>query len=772
GEWRTRFITTGEAVRTYKARELLGEIAEAAWSSGDPGVQFDTTINRWHTCPNSGRINASNPCFAGDTQILTNKGLISFEDLLKRNESGEKIRVFTDNRTAENPLESVDTTLPERVMITGVNPVYKLVFSNGMEVKTTENHRFFTKNRGMIRADELKNDDQVVILNQSTEFEAASLELKLDHSEILRAGWGGRNTKNFKTVNLPTVWTASLANYLGYLVGDGSLHLAENATSRLSTASVVFGTEEEATELVPRFTELFESWDVSDYQNLKMPNGTLQLRISRTPVARFLNQIGVSTKKAPYKVVPKKIFEAPSFIQKAFLSGLFTADGCVYNGGKSRYVGLGSASKKLLLEVQQILLAQGIFSRIYETRKSNSTNFSYTRKDGSEVEYKSAEMYDLRISGKSILRFKEQIGFLTTKKQEKLAALLGNHDFYETEDKFVFLKEKNFVGNEFTYNLTEPKNHTYIANGLVVANCSEYMHLDDSACNLASINLLKFLGADGSFMVKEFKQAVQIFILAQDIIVDGSSYPTPKIAKNAHDFRELGLGFANLGAFLMAKGFPYDSPEARAWAGAISSLMSGEAYRFSAQIAGKVGSFEGYKVNEVPMLNVIKKHREASFAIDENFLDDKNLLKETREVWDEVLDLGKENGFRNSQVTVIAPTGTIAFMMGCDTTGIEPDFSLVKMKHLVGGGWMKIVNQAAPAALKTLGYAANQSDEIVNWISERGTVEGAPHIKDEHLAVFDTAVKPAAGKRIISWQCHVKMFAAVQPFISGAISKT
>lgn len=316
--------------------------------------------------------------------------------------------------------------------------------------------------------------------------------------------------------------------------------------------------------------------------------------------------------------------------------------------------------------------------------------------------------------------------------------------------------------------------HTCPNSGRINASnpCSEYMHLDNSACNLASVNLLRFLGTDGTFNVREFKQAVRIFILAQDIIVNGSSYPAEKIAENARKFRELGLGFANLGALLMTKGFAYDSDEARNWAGAISSLMGGEAYRYSAEIAGKIGPFEGYAVNREPMLRVIKKHRDASLAINDSYVDDENLLTEARNVWEEALKLGEEKGFRNSQVTVIAPTGTIAFMMDCATTGIEPDFSLVKMKQLVGGGWMKIVNEAVPQALLNLGYTPQEVSEISDWIKDHGTVENAPHIREEHFSVFDTAVKPKEGKRTISWQGHVKMVAAVQPFISGAISKT
>lgn len=298
------------------------------------------------------------------------------------------------------------------------------------------------------------------------------------------------------------------------------------------------------------------------------------------------------------------------------------------------------------------------------------------------------------------------------------------------------------------------------------------MHLDDSACNLASINLMKFLKKDGTFAVDEFKHTVDIFILAQDILVSGSSYPTEKIGQNANAFRELGLGFANLGALLMSKGIPYDSAEGFAWGGAIASLMSGEAYRYSAIVASRVGPYSGFAVNKAPALDVVRRHGLEAKKINQKLLNDRELSKQAQSVWADALVSGKKYGVRNSQVTVIAPTGTISFMMDCDTTGIEPDFSLVKMKQLVGGGWMKIVNAGVPKALANLGYSPKDVKAISDFIVEHGHVEGAPGFKEKHLAVFDCAVKPAGGNRSISWRGHVGMVAAVQPFISGAISKT
>jgi ribonucleoside-diphosphate reductase alpha chain len=316
--------------------------------------------------------------------------------------------------------------------------------------------------------------------------------------------------------------------------------------------------------------------------------------------------------------------------------------------------------------------------------------------------------------------------------------------------------------------------HTCANTGRINASnpCSEYMHLDNTACNLASINLMKFLREDGSFMTEDFRRTIDVLILAQEIIVGGSSYPTEKIGENAVNFRQLGLGYANLGTLLMTKSLPYDSEKARAWAGAISSLLSGEAYRYSAVIAGRIGAFAGYAVNREPMLRVMGKHRDASRQVNINIVDDASLGRASQDVWDDALRLGEKHGYRNSQVTVIAPTGTIGLMMDCDTTGVEPDFSLVKMKQLVGGGWMKIVNGGVPRALRALGYNENETADIIRAIGENGTIEGAPHIKEEHLPVFDCAVKPAKGERSISWRGHVKMVGAVQPFISGAISKT
>ncbi|HLY48170.1 MAG TPA: vitamin B12-dependent ribonucleotide reductase [Solirubrobacteraceae bacterium] len=312
--------------------------------------------------------------------------------------------------------------------------------------------------------------------------------------------------------------------------------------------------------------------------------------------------------------------------------------------------------------------------------------------------------------------------------------------------------------------------HTCPVSGRINASnpCSEYMHVDDSACNLASLNLMKFRRPDGTFDVDSFKHAVDVVFLAQEIIVSPSSYPTEKIGENARAFRQLGLGYANLGAYLMSNGTPYDSEAGRATAAAITALMTGRAYRESARIAAAIGPYERYAENRDAHNAVMRMHRDAAEAIPDSASADAALLEAARTTWEDAVAVGDKHGYRNAQATVLAPTGTISFLMDCDTTGVEPDFSLVKFKELVGGGQMTIVNRTVPLALQTLGYSDEQIEQIVAYINEHGTIIGAPDLADEHLPVFDVAV----GQRAISHMGHIKMMGAVQPFISGAISKT
>ncbi|HLB74547.1 MAG TPA: vitamin B12-dependent ribonucleotide reductase [Sedimentisphaerales bacterium] len=323
------------------------------------------------------------------------------------------------------------------------------------------------------------------------------------------------------------------------------------------------------------------------------------------------------------------------------------------------------------------------------------------------------------------------------------------------------------------YHSTINRWHTCPNSGPINASnpCSEYMFVDDSACNLASLNLIKFRKEDGSFDVESFKKAIRIFIIAQEILVDGGSYPDAPITTNSHLFRPLGLGYANLGSLVMSLALPYDSTQARAIAGAISALLTGVAYTASAEIASVMGPFKEFEKNKDPMLKVINMHRQHAYDIPESHCP-AELRNAAKDAWDAAFDSGSKAGFRNAQATVIAPTGTIGFMMDCDTTGIEPDIALVKYKLLAGGGMLKLVNKTVPMALERLGYNADDIKAISDHIDEHETIEGAEKLNADHLAVFDCAFKPRNGKRYIHYSAHLKMMAAVQPFISGAISKT
>ena len=323
------------------------------------------------------------------------------------------------------------------------------------------------------------------------------------------------------------------------------------------------------------------------------------------------------------------------------------------------------------------------------------------------------------------------------------------------------------------YDTTINSWHTVPNSGKINASnpCSEFLFLDNTSCNLASLNLLRFLKNDGTIDIEDFKYAVDITITAQEILVSNSSYPTPVIAENSEKFRPLGLGYANLGALLMARGVPYDSDGGRELAAVLTAIMTGEAYAQSARIASVVGSFQEYSNNREPMLAVMQMHAKALLPLTEKYLE-KELLEQAYAVWDDAYALGMQYGYRNAQVTVLAPTGTISFMLDCDTTGVEPDIALVKYKKMVGGGNLKIVNQTVSRALHALGYSGKEVDAILQYVNEKDTIEGAPFLKAKDVSVFDCAFRPLHGERSISWRGHLLMLAAVCPFLSGSASKT
>jgi len=755
--WHTIARVDGTPVAEYDACDLMRQIADAAWRCADPGVQYDTTINDWHTCPNSGRINASNPCFPGDARVHTTSGQIPFSELYARAQEGEPFYVYTHRATSDEPGEGVLASRPLAVMRNGVKPLLRLRFANGQELRCTPNHRLWTTNRGYVAAENLASDDHVFLNDTPTPAKVASWELPVKVETLAQSfAQGGTAAHEL----LPDAWSEGLGELTGHLIGDGWL-------TDLQTGWV-YGGDDTSDGLDASHEGMLREL-IGGVSRAEMSNGTVQLRAGSAAVREFFRELGVSSGRAHDKRIPTSVFAAPVEVQAAFLRGLYGADGCVSrveSGGKAnRYVGLGSRSEVLLKDVQRLLSAFGVRGQIYRSAESGSSSFSYARVDGTEVEYESREGFDLRVTGSDLPSFAEEIGFSTPRKQAALEALLNETRQYGRKPGTRLL-EREPDGQEVVYNLTEPIHHSYIVDGMVVANCSEYMHVDDSACNLASLNLMKFRRADGTFDIESFEHVVDIVILAQEIVVGPSSYPTQEVGDNARAFRQLGLGYANLGALLMADGLPYDSDEGRAMAAAITALMTGRAYRKSAEVAEAMGPYERYPENRDAYNRVLAMHRDASAALDP--LGGPELVEAAQKAWEEALALGEVHGYRNAQATVLAPTGTISFLMDCDTTGVEPDFSLVKFKELVGGGQMTIVNRTVPLALETLGYSESEIEQIVAWVHEHGTIIGAPGLKDEHLPVFDVAV----GERAISYMGHIRMMGAVQPFISGAISKT
>ena len=449
----------------------------------------------------------------------------------------------------------------------------------------------------------------------------------------------------------------------------------------------------------------------------------------------------------------------------SFMRGADSSAGTIKSGGKTR-----RAAKMVILNVDHPDVRDFIWCKAVEEHKARAL-----RDAGFDMDLDGRDAYSIQYqNANNSVRVTDE--FMRAHEQDQDWKLKGvtTGETVETVRARELMREISQAAWEcadpgMQYDTTINEWHTCPASGRINASnpCSEYMHLDNSACNLASLNLMKFLGEDGNFDVASFRHAVEIVFTAQEIVVGESDYPTDKIGANARAYRQLGLGYANLGAMLMARGLPYDSDGGRAWAGAITALMTGQAYRTSARIAEVMGPFEGYEANRDPMLRVMRKHRAAADQIDGDLLPEA-VLSAAKQSWDEAVSLGEQHGYRNAQASVLAPTGTIGLMMDCDTTGIEPELALVKTKKLVGGGTMQFVNQTVPRALDKLGYDQAQTDDIVAYIAQNNSVMAAPHLKTEHYAVFDTAM----GAEPIHYMGHVRMMAAAQPFISGAISKT
>jgi ribonucleoside-diphosphate reductase alpha chain len=450
----------------------------------------------------------------------------------------------------------------------------------------------------------------------------------------------------------------------------------------------------------------------------------------------------------------------------SFMRGADASAGTIKSGGKTR-----RAAKMVVLDVDHPDIEEFIWCKAKEEEKARvleaaGYDMSLDSPDWASIQYQNANN-SVRVSDAFMEAVVEGKEWNLTARTD--GTVVDTRDARELMKQIAEAAWK-CADPGVQYDTTINSWHTLPNTGRINASnpCSEYMSIDDSACNLASLNLMKFRREDGELDVQAFEHACDTVFLAQEILVGYSSYPTPEIERNAKAFRQLGLGYANLGALLMARGLPYDSDDGRAYAAAITALMTGRGYRKSAEIAGRMGPFAGYRPNAAAMIGVIAKHRAAVGNIQHTESVPSDLLGAARHAWDEALDLGEVHGYRNAQATVLAPTGTISFMMDCDTTGVEPDFSLVKSKKLVGGGEITIVNKTVPLGLEKLGYSPDEIDEVVAFIDERNSVIGAPYVRTEHYPVFDCAI----GERAIHYRGHVKMMGAVQPFISGAISKT
>jgi ribonucleoside-diphosphate reductase alpha chain len=641
GDWALRAVTDGAVMRTVKARDLYRQIMQATWECADPGMQFDTTINHWHTAHEDGRINGSNPCFTADTLVHTDKGLIRFDDLFGRANQGEAFQVYTHDVTnADAPAQQTLLTTPEAFMITGRNPIVRLRFDSGLEVRCTPGHRIFTTNRGYVEAENLTVDDKVRSLDLPTPAVNADWAIP----SVAVAAAARQSGERFGDLEVPEVWDTDLGHYLGWLIGDGS-------TSN-DTTCTIYGSAEDRDEIMPTHADVLESF--TGGRPLKVSeqsNGTAQLRLARRSFKRFIEALGVASVTGEHKRVPWAIQQAPTEIAAAFLRGLFDADGTVvHNDAKGSYVGLASISRSLLIDVQQLLSTFGITSRVYGTGAEGTQE----RPTGTYVRHAG---YQLRITSGAVERFAAEIGFGLSRKAALLAEVVASRTPYAV-DTTVRLVDRTDEGIELTYNLKEPRNHSYVANGVIVRNCSEYMHVDNSACNLASLNLLTFLEEDGSFDIAGYKRAIEVVFTGQEILVGNGDYPTEKIAQNSRKFRQLGLGYANIGALLMAQGLPYDSDGGRAWAGALTALMTGHAYATSARTAARMGPFAGFTKNRDHMLRVLGQHRDEVAKIDEELVPT-DLLSAAQEAWEEAVELGEAYGVRNAQASVLAPTGCL-----------------------------------------------------------------------------------------------------------------
>ena len=929
GDWTLTWRTNSKAAKTIKARDLWEQIAFAAWRCADPGVQYDDTINGWHTCPQSGRINASNPCVTGDTRVLTPGGIWRRIDQM----------IHLPSRVVTN-LNGQSIHATEGAFPTGTKEVFELRTAGGYCVKLTANHKVWTRSRGWVEAQNLTPQDEVKLPSKPACVQEIGEPQDARFFQLLGLFLSDANG-TLGSLKLDACLTDAAQ------VDDFARYVADNWGDRL-------------------YADDYVNHEMAD---LEASGNTLTATLTNRRLLSRLKAF-IRTENGQTRL-SDDAFTAGLPAQRHLIRALFSADGRFDNGT----LALSSAGIGLLEDVQLLLLGFGVRSSLVganlvfahaptaetgpvganlvfarpphaetgpvganlvfahspgrETGRTHGSPLQIEQTgrtqgsalpelDGGAVVGEAlpdrheshgprdqglrpvvsrgdadSRRHGLRIDPGSLRSFAKHVGLLPGAKLEQLAGAtsfaIASHPGEGNFDRVATLTS---IGPKQVFDLTEPITSSFIANGLTVHNCSEYMFLDDTACNLASLNVLTFFDAEERrFDVEGYKHAIRIWTIVLEVSVLMASFPSEEIAQRSYEFRTLGLGYANLGAMLMQAGIPYDSEKGRAICAALSAILTGESYAASAEMARELGAFPGYDRNKSDMLRVIRNHKRAAYdvlrdsrsrkaagdyenlpippvGIDEKqFADNdpmapRSLLNSARECWDRALQLGERHGYRNAQTTVIAPTGTIGLLMDCDTTGVEPDFALVKFKKLAGGGYFKIANQSLRPALVNMGYEPAQIHDILQYVMgtltlhdaphvsyerlERlgltrdeldkieaalpgtfeisfafspwtvgadllkrlgipeaewqapnfnllrrlgfskkqideandricgfGTVEGAPHLKDEHLAVFDCANRCGkTGQRFIAVEGHIRMMAAAQPFISGAISKT
>jgi ribonucleoside-diphosphate reductase alpha chain len=624
--------------KTLPARELWEQIAFAAWSCADPGVQYDTTINEWHTCPNDGRINASNPCVTGDTLIATADGWYRIDQLLDHT---------TSIIGADGNLHNIKPAFP-----TGTKPVYRLRTHVGFEVKLTGDHRVLTANRGDVPACELTCDDQVVL------------------GEGLYAN--PNQVNGMAALHLDE----RLAEFTGLLLGDGCL-MGDQQAAIITLSPEEIAVANRITEQVQSYkSEFAADGRAARTIGVHQPQTTVRVSTSACCVVEEICKYVVIDRGSQSKQFTPLAFRLDRASLAAVLRGLFTADGTVGNyGEKSQFISLDSSSEVLLQQTQLLLLSFGIKAKLYRNRRvAGTTTAKLPDGKGGYREYPVTQMHSLRITRSSRLVFERAIGFVIgSPKCAKLAQL--NRQVTTYADRMTdTVASLEYLGMEPVYDLTEPATHHFIANGIVVHNCSEYMFLDDTACNLASLNLLKFFNLSAQkFDLPAYLHANHLWTIVLEISVYMAQFPSVAVAQKSYDYRTLGLGYANLGALLMVQGIGYDSAAGRAQAAALTAIMHAVAYRTSAELARELGAFPRYAANRDAMLRVIRNHRRAAYNVPAHEYEGltippvgldtvhcpPELVAAARRESDRMLELGEQFGFRNAQVTVIAPTGCL-----------------------------------------------------------------------------------------------------------------